>query len=454
MGERRFSRRRFLRQTAGGGLGAGLFHFVPRYVLGGAGQLSANEKLNIAGIGVGGMGFHNLTQMESENIVALCDVDLNYAGRAFERWPTAQRYTDYRVMLDKQSDIEAVMIATLDHTHAAIALAAMEAGKHVYCQKPLTHDIWEARVLTEAAKRLGVVTQMGNQFHSSDGIRQMCEWVWDGAIGAVREVEAWCSLTYRPFGHAGWSTLVGERPTETPPLPEGLDWEIWLGPAPSRPYHPTYHPARWRAWWDFGCGMMGDRGVHTLDSAFWALKLGAPRSAELVRRWGGNDEIHPDVAIVRFEFPARGDMPPVTVNWYQGMVPPRSEGYPEDQPFGDAEGGLVLKGEKGFIMHGVYAGQVFLLPQSLAESYHPPAPSIPRIGMSHEQHWVHCCKTGERASSDFSYAGPLTEFVLLGNVAIRLGGTIEWDAEKLQARGRPEAEEWIKRPRRTGWRMI
>ena len=444
------NRRDFLKQA---GVAAAAFTYVPAHVLGWRGRAGANDKLNIAGIGIGGMGSHNLGQMESENIVALCDVDGAYADHVYQRYPNAKIYSDYRVMLEQQQDIDAVMIGTPDHTHACIALAAMGAGKHVYCQKPLTHDIHEARVLTRAAKRTGVVTQMGNQFNSSDGIRQVCEWLWDGAIGEVREVDAWCTLRYTPFGHAGWSTLLGERPTETPEVPRILDWDTWIGPAPMRPYHETYHPARWRAWWDFGCGMMGDRGVHTLDSVFWSLKLTAPKRIELIRKEGGNDEVHPDVAVVRFDFPARGDMPPVTVNWYSGAEPPRPEGLEEGARMGDSEGGMILKGEKGMIMHGVYAGEVWIAPESRAKEYTPPALSIPRIGMSHEQHWVQCCKTGERASSDFSYSGPLTEFVLLGNIAIRLGGVIEWNAEDMRAKGRPEADEWIRRPRRKGWEL-
>jgi predicted dehydrogenase len=453
MSRGRLSRRTFIQRAAGAGLGVAAASVVPSHVLGGPGRQSPNETLNIAGIGIAGMGSANLTQMASENIVALCDVDQGVAAGVFTRYPEAKRYSDYRVMLDKQKDIDAVLIATPDHTHACISVAAMQAGKHVYCQKPLTHDIHEARVVARVAKETGVVTQMGNQYHSSDAIRQFCEWVWDGAIGPVREVDAWCTLKYTPFGHSGWSTLMANRPTELPPVPDTLDWDTWIGPAPYRPYHPTYHPTRWRAWWDFGCGMMGDRGVHTLDSVFWALKLGAPTRAELLRKEGGTDEIHPDIALVRFEFPARGEMPPVTVNWYEGMEAPRPEGMPADRQMGDSEGGAILKGEKGMLMHGTYAAALTLLPDDLAKGYKPPAPSIPRVEMSHEQHWIQCCKTGERASSDFSYAGPLTEFVLLGNVAIRLGGKIDWDAKRMKAKGRPEADAWIRRPYRKGWTL-
>ena len=447
------TRREFVKKSIGAGLAAAAFHYIPSRVLGDADNAPANEKLNIAGISIGGMGSHNIGQMETENIVALCDIDGAYADHVYQRHPNAKIYSDYRVMLEKQDNIDAVMIGTPDHTHACIALAAMELGKHVYCQKPLTHDIREARTLTEAAKRTGVVTQMGNQFNSSDGIRQVCEWIWDGAIGEVREVDAWCSLKYTPFGHAGWSTLLGERPTQGQPVPRTVDWDTWLGPAPVRPYHETYHPARWRAWWDFGCGMMGDRGVHTLDSAFWALKLGAPKTVELLSREGGNDDVHPDVAVVKFSFPAREGMPPVVVNWYSGTEPPRPEGLEEGARMGDAEGGMILKGEKGMIMHGVYAGEVWIAPESRAQEYEKPEPTIPRVGMSHEQRWVQCCKTGEKASSDFSYSGPLTEVCLLGNVAIRLGGVIKWNAKKMKAVGRPEADEWISRPRRAGWEL-
>ena len=453
MARRNTSRRRFLKRAAGAGLAAASFHFFPDTVLGRGGHAAPNDRLHIAGIGVGGMGAANLSQMETERIVALCDVDDAFAAGTFAKYHRAKTYKDYRVMLEQQRNLDAVLIATPDHTHAVIALAAMEAGKHVYCQKPLTHDIHEARVLTEAARRTGVVTQMGNQFHSGEGIRQVCEWIWDGAIGAVREVDAWCSLKYTPFGHTGWSTLLGERPTETPPVPDTLDWDTWIGPAPFRPYHPTYHPTRWRAWWDFGCGMMGDRGVHTLDSVFWALKLAAPTTIEVLHTEGGNAEVHPDVALVRYQFAARGDMPPVTVNWYAGTEPPRPDDLEPGRQMGDSEGGVIFKGETGKIMHGTYAAEITMIPESKLKAYELPPPTIPRVEVSHEQNWVQCCKSGEQASSNFSYAGPLTEFVLLGNVAIRLGGKIEWDPKHIKAKGRPEADEWIRRPYRRGWKL-
>ena len=270
------SRRGLLGATAA----TAAFTIVPRHVLGGVQHTAPSEKLNIAGIGVGGMGKSNLSQLESENIVALCDVDHVYAAETFKKYPQAKVYTDYREMLDKDKSIDAVMIATPDHTHAVISMEAMRRGKHVYCQKPLTHDVYEARMLAKAARETGVTTQMGIQGHSGEGARLICEWIWDGAIGEVREVDAWCSLSYYPFGHAYWSSKWSRRPEDTPPVPATLNWDLWLGPAPQRPYHPAYHPAVWRCWWDFGCGMMGDRGAHSLDSVYWALKLTQPTSVD------------------------------------------------------------------------------------------------------------------------------------------------------------------------------
>ncbi|MCX5683169.1 MAG: Gfo/Idh/MocA family oxidoreductase, partial [Planctomycetota bacterium] len=293
------TRRMFLGATAA----AAAFTVVPRAVLGGPRNIPPSEKMNIAGIGVGGMGSGNLKNLEAENIVALCDVDFAYVAKTFERYPKAKTYKDYRELLDKQKDIDAVLVATPDHTHAVISMAAMKAGKHVYCQKPLTHDVYEARMLAQAAKENKVATQMGIQGHSGEGVRLVREWVEAGLIGEVREVDAWCSLSYYPWGHAYWSSKFSERPKDTPPVPPTLDWDLWIGPAPMRAYHPAYHPLVWRCWWDFGCGMMGDRGAHTFDPVVWALKLGAPTSIEATS-CGNTPEVHPLSAIVTFRFPA------------------------------------------------------------------------------------------------------------------------------------------------------
>ncbi|NIA13147.1 MAG: Gfo/Idh/MocA family oxidoreductase [Nitrospiraceae bacterium] len=448
MDQGRTSRRRFLSAAAA----ASAFTIVPRSVLGATRDTAPSGKLNIAGIGVGGMGGSNLRACENENIVALCDVDHNYAAKTFKRYPRAKVYTDFRAMLEKQKDIDAVVIATPDHTHAVISMAAMQLGKHVYCQKPLTHDIYESRVLAKTARETGVTTQMGIQGHSKEGIRLICEWIWDGAIGEIREVDAWCSLSYYPPGHAGWSSKWSDRPADTPPVPEKLDWNLWLGPAPHRPYHPAYHPAVWRCWWDFGCGMMGDRGAHTLDCVFKSLKLSHPDLVDAVVM-GGNEETHPLAAIVTYRFPAREGLPPVKLNWYEGLEPPRPLELEEGRAL-PPEGGVLFKGEKGVIMGGVYGESARLIPESAMEAYNRPEKTIPRVKGSHEQDWIRACKAGEPAGAHFGYSGPLTEMTLLGNVAKRFpGNLLKWDGEAMNVLNLPEANAWIKRPRREGWAL-
>jgi predicted dehydrogenase len=425
---------------------------VPRHVLGGAGNTPPSEKLNIAGIGVGGMGGSNLRQLESENIVALCDVDHAYAAETFRRYPNAKVYTDYREMLDKQKNIDAVLIATPDHTHAVIAAEAMRRKKHVYCQKPLTHDVYESRMLAKMAKETGVTTQMGIQGHSGEGARLICEWIWDGAIGRVTEVDAWCSLSYYPFGHAYWSSKWSRRPKETPPVPATLDWDLWLGPAPQRPYHPAYHPAVWRCWWDFGSGMMGDRGAHTLDPVFWSLKLGHPTSVEATSL-DLNPDTHPIASIVTYQFPARGDLPPVRLTWYDGLRAPRPPELEDGRQMGNVEGGSLFKGSEGKLMAGVYGEDPRLIPESRMKAYKKPEKTIPRVEGSHEQDWVRACKSGGRAGADFKYSSLLTEICLLGNVARRVDARIEWDAENMKVTNLPEANKYVRTTYREGWSL-
>jgi predicted dehydrogenase len=425
---------------------------VPRHVMGGAGNTAPSEKLNIAGIGVGGMGASNLRQLESENIVALCDVDHEYAAETFKRYPKAKVYTDFRKMLDKQSDIDAVMIATPDHTHAVIAAEAMRRRKHVYCQKPLTHDVYESRTLAKIAKETGVTTQMGIQGHSMEGGRLICEWIWDGAIGRVTEVDAWCSLSYYPFGHEWWSSKWSRRPKETPPVPATLDWDLWLGPAPERPYHPAYHPGVWRCWWDFGCGMMGDRGAHTLDPVFWALKLGHPTSVEATSL-DLNPDTHPVASIVTYQFPARGDLPPVKLTWYDGLRAPRPAELEDGRRMGNTEGGSLFKGSEGKLVAGVYGEDPRLIPESRMKAYKTPDKTIPRVEGSHEMDWVRACKSGSRAGADFEYSGLLTEICLLGNVARRVDARIEWDAENMKVTNLPEANKYVRTEYREGWSL-
>jgi predicted dehydrogenase len=346
------SRRNFIK----GATAATAFTIVPRHVLGGAGFKAPSDKLNIACVGIGGMGKSNVERCETENIVALCDIDKKYSEPVWMKYPRAKNYSDFRVMLEKQKDIDAVIIATPDHTHAVIAMAAMQLGKHVYVQKPMTHSVYEARKLTEAARKYKVVTQMGNQGHSNDGTRLLCEWIWDGAIGDVHEVHAW---TNRPVWPQG---VEVDRPQDTPQVPPTLDWDKWLGPAPQRPYHPDYLPESWRAWWDFGTGSLGDLGCHVLDAAFWALNLKYPESVEgnISTYWGGfweytepKNEMYPRSTIVRFKFPARKGLPPVKLTWWDGgLLPPRPEELEEGRRMGDEDGGLLFIGDKGTIMVG------------------------------------------------------------------------------------------------------
>ncbi len=444
---KRSTRRQFIVQSSA----AAALTIVPRHVLGNSQDTSPSDKLCIAGIGVGGMGASNLSALKSENIMALCDVDPKYAARTFERYSKAKTYTDYRQMLDKQKDIEAVVIATPDHTHAVISMAAIEAGKHVYCQKPLTHDIYESRMLAKAAKKALVATQMGNQGHSGDSIRSICEWIWDGAIGEILEVDAWCDLSYYPWGHAGWSSKWGTRPTDTPAVPSSLDWDLWLGPAPERPYHPAYHPAVWRCWWDFGCGMMGDRGAHTLDVVVWALKLGAPTTIEATS-CGLNPDTHPLSAIVTYQFPARDTMPPLKLTWYEGTRPPYPEDYEEDIQW-PAEGGILFKGSKGKIIAGVYANNARLLPEKLNQEYQRPHKTLPRVDSSHEMDWVRACKTGQPCGSEFGYSGHLTEICLLGNIAKRVDSRIAWNGEKMKVTNHPDANQYVRKTYRKGWQL-
>jgi len=283
------------------------------------------------------------------------------------------------------------------------------------------------------------------------GIRMIREWIEAGLIGEVREVDAWCSLTYYPWGHAGWSSQWSDRPKETPPLPTGLDWDLWIGPAPMRPYHRAYHPATWRCFWDFGCGMMGDRGAHTLDPVCWALKLTAPTSIEATS-CGNTPEVHPLSAIVTFQFPEREGLPPVKLTWYEGTRPPRPELLGDDRKM-PAEGGALFKGTDGMIMCGVYGNDAEVLPEAKREEARLVKPSLPRVEGSHEQDWVRACKTGQPAGADFSYSGPLTETCLLGNIAKRVDARIQWDAATGQITNLPDANRFVRTPYRDDWQL-
>ena len=450
---RGISRRGFL---AASGAATSLL-ILPGRVLGLGGELSPNNKLNLAGVGVGGQGAEDLKQMKTENIVALCDVDSHYAAHTFKRYPQAKVYKDFREMLDKEKGIDAVVVGTPDHNHAIVSMAAIKHGKHVYCEKPLTHTVYEARVLAKAAREAKVATQMGNQGMAFDGNRLINEWLWDGAIGPVREVHGWSDRPTHKGKMPLWWAQGIPRPTETPAVPDALDWDLWLGPAPYRPYHPAYVPFKWRGWWDFGSGGLGDMGIHNLAPVFSALKLGAPTSITASSTPLVPDSV-PAAALVHYQFPARGDMPPVKLHWYDGgLRPARPEELPEPEEL-DAEDGVIFVGDRGKMLVKGWGGQqVRLLPESLDKSYQRPPPTLPREknGESgHYQEWIQACKTGSETRSHFGFSGPLTEAVQLGTACIHNGGDeLIWDSENLKFTNDPDANRFVHYEYRQGWSL-
>jgi len=400
-----------------------------------------DRKLRIAGVGCGGRGGADIAAVSSEEIVALCDVDGARAAATFRKFPNAKRYKDYRQMLTEMQDqIDAVTVGTPDHMHFPVAYMAMQMGKHVYVEKPVSHTIWEARLMTEAARKYGVVTQMGNQGHANEGTRLLKEWVQAGAIGPVREIHFW---TNRP----GWPQGL-TRPAEVAPVPPTLDWNQWLGVAPERPYNKCYQPFSWRAWWDFGCGALGDMGCHIMDAGFWAVDLKYPTSVEAVSE-GVTEECGPKWSIVTYQFPARGNQPPVTVKWYDGgKKPDRPKELEDDIQM--PPNGQMLVGDNGVIMDAsAYCQRPQLLPEKRMEEFQRPEKTIPRVpsGSPHLE-WIDGCKGGPTPGSNFDYSGPLTEMVLLGNLAIRLGKKIEWDGPNLNPLNAPQAGRLIRKPYR------
>ncbi len=433
----RMNRRQFL----GGAATVAAFTIVPRHVLAGSGQTPPSEKLNIACIGVGGMGASDVKSVGSENIVALCDVDWSeHTAGSFEKHPDAKKYKDFRRMLDAEDkNIDAVTVSTPDHIHAVAAMAAIKRGKHVYCQKPLCHDVYEVRQLTEAARRQGVQTQMGTQLHATGEMKMFVEWVKSGVIGQVRKVDIW----------SGKNWGGGDRPTETPPVPETLDWDLWLGPAPYRPYHPAYLPGNWRRWWDFGTGTLGDMGCHIIDPAWWALDLKYPTSVE-AQPGPFSRETYPQKTIVKWELPARGDLPAVTVTWYDGENrPPRPQELDQGRELPD-QGGLYY-GDKGVILlpHG---GSPRLIPEARMKGFKAPEPFLPR-NVDHYQEWIRACKGGSKPLSNFDYSGPLTEAILLGNIAALAGRRLEWDGPNMKVKNMPEANRFLRRAYRERWTL-
>ena len=512
------SRRQFIETAAIAGAGIAI---VPRHVLG-RGYTPPSDLLNIACVGIGGMGRNNMRAVASQNIVAICDVDWDYAGKSVDRFtadleqrrnpsrqsqpqsdparagepvevyqrlvdqlPKAKRYTDYREMLVQQKDIDAVIVATPDHMHAAIASAAMDLGKHVYVQKPLCWSVAEARHLAAKAKaNPKLATQMGNQGHSASESRMTVEYIQQGAIGDVNAVHVW---TNRPLGYwpqglprpkpmavaangqpPAWNGSGVERRLAAAmagdyPVPGTLNWDLFLGVAPQVDYHPVYHPFNWRGWVDWGQGALGDMGAHLIDFPFWALDLGMPTSVETIST-PFNNVCYPNATTVYYEFAARNGKPPVKLTWYDGgLLPPRPAEFSDEmvernghkvyKETVNPDGGVMFIGNKGKLMHETYGYKPQLLPHALHDSYGKPKETIARIQTTHEMNWVETAKGNAQSSSPFSYAARLVEVMLLGVVSLRAQTKIYYDAENMAITNSAYANEFLKRDYRQGWKL-
>lgn len=460
-------RRNFIKQST---LLASSFMIVPRHVLGGNQFVAPSDKVNIGIVGVGGRGRRNvsaLMNLEDVQITAIADpaeywdlANFYYRSKA-GRGPVREmiethfadqtpnykvsEYLDFREMLEKETSMDAMLCATPDHTHAYVSLAAMRANKHVYCEKPLTHNIWEARMVKKTASESRLATQMGNQLHSSQNIRQTVEYLRAGAIGKVSEVYAWVPATR-------WTVSLKGVPTSTSPIPKGLDWDLWQGPRKARPFHETYAPVAWRDYWDYGCGAMGDFGCHDLDAAIWGLKLGLPETIEMHPAGYNDKDIAPYGEIGYFQFPASEKHPPVKITWYSGGLKPQHPSLIPDSIELPSRGSLYI-GEKGMLLYSGGRSTPQLFPESLEESFKLPAPTLASSN-GHHRDWIDAIKGGAAASSHFEYGAHLTEITLLGVLSLRLGGKkIYWDAENMKAKGLPEADELIEEPVRKGWEM-
>ncbi len=451
------SRRKFINSVA---LTGAAFTIVPRNVLGGKGYTAPSDKLNIGIIGVGGKGRSDMTTVsQTENIAAICDVDQRKVEETIsktkedgnmelaETLEKVPRYKDFRVMLEKEKGLDAITVSTPDHTHAVAAMAAMSLGKHVFVQKPLTHSVKEARILREAAQKYGVITQQGNQGHAGEGIRLIREWLEDDAIGEVNKVDCW---TNRPV----WETGM-DRPTEIPSVPPSVDWNLWLGPAPFRPYHPDYMPWSWRAWCDFGTGALGDMGAHIYDIPYETLDLVYPTTVE-ASSTKFNGDSWPVAEIIRYQFPERSGKPAVELTWYDGgTMPKRPEELEPGRKMGDNDGGILFYGSKGKIMCGCYGSSPRLIPETKMKEYKQPAKTIKRSPGIHQE-WVEAIKKNEQATSNFEYGSRLVETMMIGNIAVRMAPkhtVLDWDGEKGEFTNVPEANEYLIRDYTEGWSL-
>jgi predicted dehydrogenase len=428
------NRRHFLKRSAAAGVGAWLAAPYLSF-----GKISPNEKLNIAVIGTHNRAAADIQGVQGENIVAICDIDQKFLDGAQRRFPRAKQYLDFRKMLE-QKNIDAVVVGTPDHNHAVATVAALRSGRHVYCEKPLTHTISEARIVAETTRKTGLVTQMGNQIHATNHYRRVVELVRSGAIGPVHEVHCWAGSEWEPM-----SRPAGE------PVPAGLDYEQWLGPVPYRPYSHEYLPFNWRRWWVFGGGTLSDFCCHLTDLAFWALDIKSPQTIE-----AEGPPVHPECAplwlIVRYEYPARGSQPPVKLVWYSGdRRPPYQLPAQTEMPNGRNHkwgNGVLFVGAKGMLLTDYDAS--VLLPEKDFAGFQPPPQTIPN-SIGHHAEWIHAIKTNGPTTCNFKYGAMLTEAGLLGNVAFRTGKKIEWDAENMRAKNCPEADAYIQHHYRAGW---
>ena len=451
------SRRRFI-----GGAAASIaaFTIVPRHCLARSGQTPPSEKIRMAAIGVGGQGGSDLKDFQKTNlaeVVALCDVDLERSAPTYKLFPDAKPFKDYRRMFDAiENDVDAVLVATPDHFHAVAAMAALERRKHVYCEKPMAHSVYEVRRMMKTAAENKVITQLGNQGHSFDSIRTFCEWIWDGAIGNVHTIHVACNAPNSAMGH-----LEEARVAE--PVPSTLDWDVWLGPAKFRPYNHAYCPASWRSWMPFGTGTLGDWTCHVVDPVFWALDLGAPDT--VIAKAKDYDPVadadtFPRGCVVTYQFPAKGDRPPVTLHWHTGdEAIPHPEGLEPDKKVPTT--GAIVLGDKGAIMYGSHgAGQVRIIPAEKNHEYQeklksePLKKTLPRVKGGHYRNFLDSIRSNMPAGSDFSYGGPLTEIALVGVIAVRnLGQELQWDGPGMRFKNSSRATEMLTPRFREGWKL-